>query len=200
MKETLPTMDMDSSSGSGPESSEQAKTVMADATGQRDTPRSLPPQPSPPPWSPPPAPPPPPQSSPFQPTPGPAPAGRTVLMSAPTPQIPLAWLGVVSGPGVERGRTFVLRAETVVGRAAGEALLSGDNTISSQHAKVRLEPKEGGAEGEQVWVLYDLASANGTFVGTRQTYREDSSRVYRRELHDRDYILVGETTLVFLEA
>jgi len=121
-------------------------------------------------------------------------------MGAPIPQIPLAWLGVVSGPGADRGRTFVLRPETVVGRITGDILLSGDNTVSAQHLKVRLEQKEGGAEDEQVFVLYDLASANGTFVGTRQNYREESSRTYRRELHSGDYILVGETTLVFLQA
>lgn len=122
-------------------------------------------------------------------------------MGAPAPQIPLAWLGIVSGPGADRGRTFVLRSETLVGRAAGiDVPLGGDATISSQHVKVRLEQKEGGAKDEQVFVLYDLASANGTFVGTRQNYREDGSRVYRRELHQGDYILLGETSLVFLEA
>ena len=211
MKETLPTMDSSGDSGFRPDSAEQAKTVTplvsggvrADATGQPGTPRPLPPQGSPAPWSPPPAPPPPaPQPPPpsSQPAPGPSAGGRTVLMSAPAPQIPLAWLAVVSGPGAERGRAFVLRPETIVGRAAGEVILGGDSTISAQHAKVRLEPREGGAEDEQVFMLYDLASANGTFVGTSQNYREDTNRVYRRELHDRDYILVGETTLVFLEA
>jgi len=195
MSENRPTVDMNSG-GFHPDNPEQAKTVMAGATGQSVTPHSLPPQPSAPPaWTPPPPP------SPFQPTPGPAAAGgKTMLMSAPTPQIPLAWLGVVSGPGAKRGSTFVLSAETVVGRAAGEALLSGDKTISSQHVKVRLEPKEGGAEDEQVFMLYDLASANGTYVGARENYQEESSRVYRRELRNGDYILVGETTLVFLQA
>ena len=200
MKETLPTMDSSGGSGFRPDSAEQAKTVMADATG---APRPQPSPSSPAPWSPPsatppPATPPPPPAS--QPAPGPSAGGRTVLMSAPAPQIPLAWLAVVSGPGAERGRAFVLRSETVVGRAAGDVLLGGDTTISAQHVKVRLEPKEGGAEDEQVFMLYDLASANGTFVGARENYREDSNRVYRRELHDHDYILLGETTLVFLAA
>jgi hypothetical protein len=198
VSENRPTVDMNSS-GFHPDNPEQAKTVMAGATGQSVTPHSLPRQPSAPPaWTPPP---PPPSPSPFQPTPGPAAAGgKTVLMSAPAPQIPLAWLGVVSGSGAKRGTTFVLGAETVVGRAAGEALLGGDKTISSQHAKVRLEIKEGGAEDEHVFMLYDLASANGTYVGTRENYHEESSRVYRRELHNGDYILVGETTLVYLQA
>lgn len=200
MKETLPTME---SGGSGfrPDSAEQAKTVMADATGQPGAPRPLPSQGSPSPWSPPPAPPPPPPPpSASQPAPVPSAGGRTVLMTTPAPQIPLAWLAVVSGPGAERGRAFVLLPETVVGRAAGDIVLGGDSTISAQHLKVRLEPKEGGAEDKQVFMLYDLASANGTFVGTRDTFQQDSNRVYRRELHDHDYVLVGETTLVFLTA
>lgn len=162
-------------------------------------------------WSPPPAAPPPPpsgpESFPFRPTPGPAatppppppqPAGgQTVLMrTEPEPKIPLAWLVVVEGPGNKRGTTFLLKSETIVGRTYGDCLLGGDATVSSQHAKVRLEPKEG-VEGEEIFVLYDLASANGTFVGAKQTYRDEGSRVYRRELQDGDYILLGETTLVF---
>jgi pSer/pThr/pTyr-binding forkhead associated (FHA) protein len=120
-------------------------------------------------------------------------------MAAPQPQIPLAWLGVVSGPGAERGRAFVLLAETVIGRNAGDVLLS-DPTVSGQHAKVRLESKEGGAEDEQIFVLYDLASANGTYAGDRETYSEDANRVYRRELRNGDYILLGETVLTFWRA
>jgi pSer/pThr/pTyr-binding forkhead associated (FHA) protein len=121
-------------------------------------------------------------------------------MTAPPTQIPLAWLGVVSGPGAARGQTFVLSAETIIGRKVGSLLLSGDKTVSSQHAKVRLEPKEGGAQSEQVFVIYDLAAANGTYVGTRETVNDDASRVYRRELHNGDYILLGETMLVFWQA
>lgn len=208
MKETLPTVDMSGSGGFQPDDSERAKTVMADTGGQRVTPRSpLPPvEGGPPPWSPvpapppPSAPPPPPPAAPFQPAPAPAAGGRTVVMGVPAPQIPLAWVGIVSGPGGERGRTFVLRPETVLGRSAGEVILSGDSTISAQHTKIRLEPKEGGAEDEQVFMLYDLASANGTFVGTRENYRDEKSRAYRCELKPGDYILIGETTLVFLRA
>jgi FHA domain len=202
MKETRPTMDMGGGSGPTP-NPEGAKTVMAGP----EKPRSAPTEGGGPlPWTPPPPPPSPPASPPpFQPVPAPAPApasggARTVLMGVPVPQIKLAWLGVVSGPGAERGQTFVLRVETVVGRGGGDWTLSGDGTISSQHIRVRLEPKEGEAEDEHVFVLYDLASANGTYVGTKDNYREDDRRVYRCELHGGDYILLGETTLVFLEA
>ena len=121
-------------------------------------------------------------------------------MAEPQPPIPLAWLGVVSGPGAERGHTYALLPETVIGRTAGDLLLSGDPTVSGQHAKVRLEPKEGGAEGEQVFVLYDLASANGTYAGTRQNYSDDNSRVYRYELNNGDHVLLGRTVLTFWRA
>ena len=139
-------------------------------------------------------------------------------MSAPAPKIKLAWLGVISGAGAERGQTYMLRAETVIGRKDGDWILAGDLTISSQHVRIRLEPPEGAPEGapegtpggapegaesdssNDVFILYDLASANGTYVGSKENYQDESSRVYRRELRNGDYILIGETTLVYLEA
>jgi pSer/pThr/pTyr-binding forkhead associated (FHA) protein len=93
-----------------------------------------------------------------------------------------------------------LLPETIIGRNTGDILLSGDPTVSGQHAKVRLEPKEGGVEGEQVFVLYDLASANGTYAGTRENFSDDNSRVYRYELNSGTYILLGETVLTFWRA
>ena len=193
MKETLPTLEM---GGGSNQDAESAKTMMS---GQPSTPTT----PSTVPWTPPPPPSPPPSPPPLPMRPAaPAPAegaARTVIMAAPQPQIPLAWLGVVSGPGAMRGRTFVLLPETVIGRNAGDVLL-GDPTVSGQHAKVRLEPKEGGAEDEQIFVLYDLASANGTFAGTRENYGDDNSRIYRYELHNGDYVLLGETVLTFWRA
>jgi len=125
----------------------------------------------------------------------PAPAaGATRVMGKPAPPPLLAWLAVVEGPGGARGQVFTLQRETVIGRAAGDVVLAGDPYISSQHAKVRLEPSEADPEKE-VLVLYDLASANGTFAGSRQDYR--NKQIYRYELHDGDFILMGETTLVF---
>ena len=124
--------------------------------------------------------------------------GETMLMrSESEPQLPLAWLAVLEGPGGKRGTLFTLKSETAVGRTQGDYLLSGDPTISSQHIKIRFEPVEEDVEGDQVFVVYDLASANGTYVGPRETYRDESSRVYRRVLKDGDYLLLGETTLVF---
>jgi hypothetical protein len=115
----------------------------------------------------------------------------------PEPTLPLAWLVIVDGPGGKRGTLMPLKAETVVGRTQGTFRLSGDRTVSSQHVRIRLEAGEEIRADEPSFVLYDLNSSNGTFVGTRQTYRDEGSRVYRCELRDGDYLLLGETTLVF---
>jgi len=214
------------SEGGGGSNYEPTQFAGGGGVEERPTPKTIPAEdlegwpPSPPP-PPPPPPSPPPDSSPFRPTsdqsnqkpPSPpaaseASGGKTMLiMTEPEPQIPLAWLVVVDGPGSKRGTIFTLKSETIVGRSYGELVLDGDATISSQHIKVRLEPKEEESQEaarkdeevkeQDIFVLYDLASANGTFVGNQQTYRDEESRIYRHELHDGDYMLLGETTLVF---
>jgi pSer/pThr/pTyr-binding forkhead associated (FHA) protein len=73
-------------------------------------------------------------------------------------------------------------------------MLANDPFVSAQHAKIRTEPSEDDPD-QRVLVLYDMASANGTFAGSKDNYRD--RQVYRQELHDGDYVLVGETTLVF---
>jgi hypothetical protein len=122
------------------------------------------------------------------------PAGETVIMRPEASATLLAWLAVTGGPGAPRGQVFPLQRETLIGRKAGQIVLAGDAFVSGQHAKVRLERSEED-EGKEVFVLYDLASANGTFVGDREDYRDN--QVYRHELEDGDFILLGETTLVF---
>jgi pSer/pThr/pTyr-binding forkhead associated (FHA) protein len=161
-------------------------------------PAPAPATPSPPPW-------PPSQAAPPQPKPWPdvarAPAQpaedaeATVVMKQPSKSIPLAWLAVISGPGAKPRTLFTLGAETVIGRTKGDFLLKGDPMVSGQHVKIRLEQKPG--DGRQVFVLYDLASANGVYAGNKDNYRNDESRVYRHELADGDYLLLGDTTLVF---
>ncbi len=116
----------------------------------------------------------------------------------PKPPLPLAWLGIVSGPGAIRGHTFVLRQDNIIGRSKGDILLAGDATISSRHAQIKVEPGHGGAQ-RRAFVLYDLNSTNGTYVGTLETVSNPASRIQRHELHDGDYILLGKTLLVFLQ-
>ena len=144
--------------------------------------------------------------SPFGP-PGPPPLGgpgyqasgpaqdHTMIIKERVPPV-FAWLVVVDGPDRDSiGKVHNLHPDTtVVGRAASNEIVLADGTCSSQHFRIRVEAQEG---QEPVFMLYDMGSRNGTFVGSRTTYRNSESQAYRQELHDGDYLLVGETTLVF---
>jgi len=79
------------------------------------------------------------------------------------------------------------------GERADEALVA-ISILKAKRDGIDLEQSEED-EGAQTFVLYDLASANGTFAGDRETYRDN--QIYRYELEDGDFVLVGETTLVF---
>jgi len=131
----------------------------------------------------------------------PAPAGgaQTVLMpTGPRPEPSFAWLVLVAGAADNPlvGRLYEIKKEgvTTLGRVQGNDILIPDPACSSQHARIRLEADE---SGNQVYVLYDMASSNGTYAGTKGDYKDESSRVYRHVLQDGHYILIGETTLVF---
>lgn len=145
-------------------------------------------EPAPPRFAPPPPPPPPPPNRQG------VPSGETVIMRPEASPPVLGWLALIDGPGGSRGTLFTLERETMIGRSAGQITLPGDAYVSSQHAKVRLEASDA-EDDRETFVLYDLASANGTFAGDKEHYRDQ--RVYRHELKDGDRILVGETTLVF---
>ena len=72
-----------------------------------------------------------------------------------------ATLTVLSG--LDAGRLVAIRHALVIGRAADTDLVVLDETISRYHA--RISPREEG------FVIEDLNSANGTFVGTRRVHR-----------------------------
>lgn len=124
---------------------------------------------------------------------------QTMMMNVVQDIIPLAWLAVVEGPGAARGSVYSLKRETLLGRTSGEIALNMDQAISSQHLKIRLEDSEANPE-QQVFVLYDMASANGVFVGDYAACQQDNAnRVYRYVLKDGDFLLAGQTILVFKE-
>jgi len=109
------------------------------------------------------------------------------------PSVVFAWLAVMDGP--TKGRIHQLRPDvTTVGRAPTNDVSLPDDAVSSQHLKIKVEPQDG---ADDQFVLFDLASSNGTFAGDKATYRDPGSRVYRHVLKDGDYLLLGETTLVF---
>lgn len=113
-----------------------------------------------------------------------APSGsldRTVVLRE-APAGPLAWFILKSPPHV--GKEFRLQTVTTVGRdpALNDIVLQ-DPAVSRQHAKVKLE------EGH--FVIYDLASENGTFV--------NGEKVLRQVLKDKDLLRFGQTEVVFME-
>ena len=109
--------------------------------------------------------------------PGPA---MTEILRKPPAQ--LAWLVVHSG--ARTGKEFRLDEVTNIGRDATENDIPVDDTaISRRHARVKLEDKQ--------FVLYDLASANGTFVNGEQ--------IQKHVLAEGDRIKMGETEFVYME-
>jgi len=140
----------------------------------------------------------PPPQPPFGPPPPQAPAGaeaQTMIISErPTPVF--AWLVIVESPDRNSvGMVHSLHPDTTtIGRVAGNRVVLRDETVSAQHARVRREAKEG---QEPIFALFDMGSRNGIFVGDRETYKDEEHRIYRHELQDGDYLLMGETTLVF---
>lgn len=114
--------------------------------------------------------------------PSPASGSETVVLGGPAPSF--AWLVIRRGP--RAGRIFTLDPSgSTIGRDPMCDILLDDESISRQHAKVRVE-KEGDKETFFIW---DLASRNGTFVNGEQ--------VVKHPLHDGDEVKVGEQILIF---
>ncbi len=94
----------------------------------------------------------------------------------------LAWLIARFGP--RAGKEFQLRDVTNIGRdGARNDIVVDDVAVSRQHAKVRFK------DGQ--FVLYDLASANGTFV--------NGEEIQKHALTQGDTIKMGESVFVFME-
>ncbi len=140
----------------------------------------------------------PPPQPPFGPPPPEAPPGaeaQTMIISE-RPSPVFAWLVVVDGPDRNSvGMVHSLHPDTTtIGRVAGNRVVLRDETVSAQHARIRREVKE---DQEPIFALFDMGSRNGIFAGDQETYKKEEQRIYRHELQDGDYLLMGETTLVF---
>jgi pSer/pThr/pTyr-binding forkhead associated (FHA) protein len=86
--------------------------------------------------------------------------------------------------GARAGKEFRLQEVTNVGRDATQNDIAIDDTaISRQHARVKLE------DGK--FVLYDLASANGTSV--------NGQKILKHELANGDQVTMGETQFTFMQ-
>jgi len=104
---------------------------------------------------------------------------RTELVAPPTPTV--AWL-VSRLPG-RAGRQFPLQAgRNTLGRDGSRCqVVLDDPTVSGEHAAIVFE------QGR--FVLYDLASTNGTYL--------NGQRAQRQMLYDGDEIRLGNSVLVF---
>ena len=93
----------------------------------------------------------------------------------------MAWLVIKSGP--RPGQQFGLtRGRNTIGRDGTRCdIVLDDGAVSAEHARINFENGQ--------FVIYDLASLNGTFVNRQ--------RVQRQLLMDGDLIRLGNTTLVF---
>lgn len=91
----------------------------------------------------------------------------------------MAWLTAIDG--AHAGRRFALDATFLVGRGPYNHVVLDDVRISRQHAKV--SPEAGGH------VVYDLSSANGTFV--------NDVRVKRQALSEGDHVRFGPFSFCF---
>jgi pSer/pThr/pTyr-binding forkhead associated (FHA) protein len=98
-------------------------------------------------------------------------------------EIHVAWLLILGGP--RRGRDYRLQKVTNIGRdsKANEIILD-DEAVSAEHARIRYE--------NGAYVLYDLASSNGTVLNGKRTQKAI--------LRDEDRIEIGHITLLFKEA
>jgi|GEM_PF-1745077 len=109
---------------------------------------------------------------------------KTVVIGREEGPALMAWLVITHGP--YRGRLFHLSGEAVtLGRDYGCDIPLDDDTVSRQHAKVKIVTEEGRVE----FYLHDMASTAGTHV--------NGEEVSKHKLQDGDEIVVGRTHLVF---
>jgi hypothetical protein len=92
------------------------------------------------------------------------------------------WLVIRSGSRAGKQLGLSASARNSIGRDASRCdLVLDDPAASREHARVQWEHGQ--------FVLYDMASANGTWL--------NNNRVQRQNLMDGDVIRIGDTTMVF---
>jgi hypothetical protein len=115
-------------------------------------------------------------------------APETRILRAQPSSSSLAYL--VIRAGIHEGKTFQLSDVTNIGRQAdANDIVLDDDGVSRQHARVRFEKDK--------FVLFDLASSNGTFVQDRET--GEWKKIQQRALVEGMRIKIGETILSFMQ-
>jgi hypothetical protein len=116
---------------------------------------------------------------------------RTVVRSGVLPAREverMAWLIITKTPSVRKGQLFALdKLRNDIGRGDEVAVFLNDPQVGRLHATVKYELSEGG-KGQ--FVLYDLASTNGTFLNSQRLLSPTL-------LKDGDRITLGDTELAF---
>ncbi len=100
--------------------------------------------------------------------------GETMIMDV--SKLPLAYL-----IDLDSGDSFKLKELTNVGRDAANDVVLNSPAVSKEHAKVKYE------DGQ--YVLYDLASTNGTFV--------NGTKISKKTLSDGDEITFANVKMRF---
>jgi pSer/pThr/pTyr-binding forkhead associated (FHA) protein len=105
---------------------------------------------------------------------------RTKVIGTQPP--PAGWLVLRSGSRI--GRDHRLAAETMIGRNAARCdLVLDEVAVSAEHARIRYERRQ--------FILYDLASTNGTFL--------NGQKIERAALSDGDTVTIGGVRMIFKE-
>lgn len=110
---------------------------------------------------------------------------KTEVLRPSGPKI-FAMLIIVDGPGI--GQVYRLNPSeaTTIGRDYNCDIVVDEAAVSRQHAKVKLEKKEG---GELQFFIQDLATDNGIEV--------NGQNVIKHYLEDGDQLKLGRAVLVF---
>ncbi len=101
-------------------------------------------------------------------------AGETVIMGV--PKTPHAYL-----IEEDSGKTHKVGKDTTIGRAPTNDVVLSSPAVSKEHARIKYE--------DEKFVLYDLASTNGTFV--------NGSKIIKRTLRDGDEVMFGDIKMRF---
>ncbi len=120
------------------------------------------------------------------PAPAPKPAKKTMMMVEAAKVPVVGWLVALNGK--HKGEDFKIReGKTSIGSDASNNIVLEDDFISGQHATIKFVNKD----GERIFILTDLDSANGTFLNDAE------EPIAREELVDNDSVTFGQTKMKF---